>query len=155
MRWILSLLTAGVHIVVESGIRLPDCVDRIPAIIDIRKNISDDVKRLGGIIRRYEETCHMFAVDEIVDEYNRQINEYRLFSYMQQLINGNARFTVLSMPVYTRRNGLVCTTIPSSTARADSRDLPVGTKQFPPVSRWTWHDARFYFIGVDRGIWTT
>ena len=29
----------------------------------------------------------MFAVDEIVDEYNRQINEYRLFSYMQQLIS--------------------------------------------------------------------
>lgn len=71
----------------KSGIRFPDCVDRAPAIIDMRRNIGNDVKRLGGIIRQYEEECHVFAVDEIVDEYNRQINEYRLFGYMQKLIS--------------------------------------------------------------------
>ncbi len=71
----------------KSGIRFPDCVDRAPAIIAMRRNIGNDVKRLGGIIRQYEEECHVFAVDEIVDEYNRQINEYRLFGYMQKLIS--------------------------------------------------------------------
>lgn len=62
----------------------------------LRVRIRWDEERLTKILRKYEQQCIDYSVEDIIEEFNRYKSEYTLFNYMQQQIarlrqNGNTR----------------------------------------------------------------
>ena len=60
--------------------------ERKPLILSIRERIRWDVERLGKIIRKLDKEGLAYTVDDVIDEFNRHVNEYSLFNYMESHI---------------------------------------------------------------------
>lgn len=60
--------------------------ERKSFILSIRERIRWDVERLNKIIRKLDNNGVTYTTDDIIDEFNRHVNEYSLFNYMQRLI---------------------------------------------------------------------
>ena len=65
-------------------------------ILSIRERIRWDVERLNKIIRKLDSDGLTYIVDDIIDEFNRHVNEYSIFNYMECIIiklkqNGKVR----------------------------------------------------------------
>ena len=65
-------------------------------ILSIRERIRWDVERLNKIIRKLDSNGLTYIVDDIIDEFNRHVNEYSIFNYMECIIiklkqNGKVR----------------------------------------------------------------
>ncbi len=70
--------------------------ERKSFLLSIRERLRWDTERINKIIRKYDNDAHPYTVDDIVDEFNRHINEYSLFNYMEGMIiklkqNGKVR----------------------------------------------------------------
>lgn len=59
---------------------------RIPFILSIRERIRWDVERLNKIIRKLDNKRLTYSADDVIDEFNRHVNEYSLFNYMEGII---------------------------------------------------------------------
>lgn len=55
-------------------------------VISIRERIRWDVDRLKRIIHKLDNEGLAYTADDVVDEFNRLVNEYSLFNYMESLI---------------------------------------------------------------------
>lgn len=66
---------------------------RHEAVMEMRSNIRCDVERLKRIISKLDESGMPFTTEEIVDEYNRYMAEFTLFTYTDGVIS------------YLKRNG--------------------------------------------------
>ena len=55
-------------------------------ILSIRERIRWDVERLNKIIRKLDNECMTYTVDEIIEEFHRLSNECSLFNFMEGLI---------------------------------------------------------------------
>lgn len=69
---------------------------RLTYILSVRERIKIDLERVGRIIQNLEKTRIEYSSDDIVEEYERQIDENSLFRYMEGLIaklkyNGKVR----------------------------------------------------------------
>lgn len=60
--------------------------ERKSFILSIRECIRWDIERLIKIIRKLENNGLTYSVDDVVDEYNRYVNEYSLFNFMSSII---------------------------------------------------------------------
>lgn len=60
--------------------------DRKMFILSIRERIRWDVERLKKIIRRLDNYGLNYSADDVIDEFNRHINKYSLFNFMESLI---------------------------------------------------------------------
>ncbi|MDE6696590.1 MAG: site-specific integrase [Muribaculaceae bacterium] len=70
--------------------------ERKPFIISIRERIRWDVERLNKIIRKLDNDVVTYTANDIIDEFNRHLNEYSLFNFMEGMIiklkqNGKVR----------------------------------------------------------------
>lgn len=59
---------------------------RMPYILAVRERIKVDLDRVSRIIRNLEKTRLDFTADDIVQEYERIIDENSLFRYMESII---------------------------------------------------------------------
>ncbi len=55
-------------------------------ILSIRERIRWDMERLNKIIRKLDNDGLTYTADDVIDEFNRHVNEYSLFNYMQSHI---------------------------------------------------------------------
>ncbi|MDE6022776.1 MAG: site-specific integrase [Muribaculaceae bacterium] len=55
-------------------------------ILSIRERIRWDMERLNKIIRKLDSDGLTYNADDVIDEFNRHINEYSLFNYMESHI---------------------------------------------------------------------
>ncbi|MDE6717196.1 MAG: site-specific integrase [Muribaculaceae bacterium] len=53
----------------------------------IRESMRHDLERLAGIVYRFENMAVSFSADDVVEEYRRFSEEYRLFRFMQGIIS--------------------------------------------------------------------
>lgn len=60
--------------------------ERKSFILSIRERIKWDVERLNKIIRKLDTDGLAYTADDVIDEFNRHVNEYSLFNYMESLI---------------------------------------------------------------------
>lgn len=60
--------------------------ERTPLILSIRERIRWDVERLNKIIRKLDNDGFSYTADDVIDEFNRHINEYTLFNFMESMI---------------------------------------------------------------------
>lgn len=65
-------------------------------ILSVRDRIRCDVKRLTMIDRKLEACGMTYTADDVIDEFNRYIQEYSLFNFIERIIaklkqNGNVR----------------------------------------------------------------
>lgn len=60
--------------------------ERKSFILSIRERIRWDVERLNKIIRKLDNDGLIYTADDIIDEYNRHVNEYSLFNFMESMI---------------------------------------------------------------------
>jgi len=60
--------------------------ERKPFIISICERIHWDVERLNKIIRRLDNGGLAYSADDVIDEFNRHVNEYSLFNFMESMI---------------------------------------------------------------------
>lgn len=70
--------------------------ERKTLILSIRERIRWDVERLTKIIRQLDNNGLAYAADDVIDEFNRYVNEYSLFNFMEGIIvklkqNGKVR----------------------------------------------------------------
>ncbi|MDE7346267.1 MAG: site-specific integrase [Muribaculaceae bacterium] len=65
---------------------VPHKSERRSFILSIRERIRWDVERLNRIIQKLDKDSLTFTVDDIIDEFNRHVNEYSLFNYMESII---------------------------------------------------------------------
>lgn len=70
--------------------------ERKSFILSIRERIRWDVERLNKIIRKLDNGGLTYTADDVIDEFNRHVNEYSLFNYMESQIiklkqNGKVR----------------------------------------------------------------
>lgn len=55
-------------------------------VLSIRERIRWDMERLKRIIHKLDNEGLAYTADDVVDEFNRLVNEYSLFNYMESLI---------------------------------------------------------------------
>ncbi len=55
-------------------------------LLSIRERIRWDTERLNKIIRKFDSDGLVYTADDVVDEFNRRVNEYSLFNYMEGMI---------------------------------------------------------------------
>ena len=55
-------------------------------VLSIRERIRWDLDRLKRIIHKLDNEGLAYTADDVVDEFNRLVNEYSLFNYMESLI---------------------------------------------------------------------
>lgn len=60
--------------------------ERKSYILSIRERIRWDVERLNKIIRKLDNDELAYTVEDIIDEFNRHVNEYSMFNYMESHI---------------------------------------------------------------------
>ena len=60
--------------------------ERKSFILSIRERIRWDVERLNKIIRKLDNDGLTYTTDDIIDEFNRHVNEYSLFNFMEGII---------------------------------------------------------------------
>lgn len=65
-------------------------------VLSVRDRIRCDVKRLTLIDRRLEAAGMEYTADDVIDEFNRYVQEYSLFNFIERIIarlkqNGNVR----------------------------------------------------------------
>lgn len=60
--------------------------ERKSFILSIRERIRWDVERLNKIIRKFDNEGLTYTADDVIDEFNRHVNEYSLFNYMESHI---------------------------------------------------------------------
>jgi len=70
--------------------------DRKSYILSIRERIRWDVERLTKISRKLETDGLAYTADDVIDEFNRYVNEYSMFNFMEGIIiklkqNGKVR----------------------------------------------------------------
>ncbi len=70
--------------------------ERKPLILAIRERIRWDVERLNKIIRKLENEGLTYTVADITDEFERHLQDYTLFNFMENMIaklkqNGKVR----------------------------------------------------------------
>lgn len=65
-------------------------------VLSVRDRIRCDVRRLTMIDRRLEAAGMEYTADDVIDEFNRYVQEYSLFNFIERIIarlkqNGNVR----------------------------------------------------------------
>ncbi|MDE7136049.1 MAG: site-specific integrase, partial [Muribaculaceae bacterium] len=60
--------------------------ERRSLILSIRERIRWDVERFGKIIRKLGTESMAYTADDVIDEFNRYVNEYSLFNYLENHI---------------------------------------------------------------------
>lgn len=60
--------------------------ERKSLILSIRERIRWDVERLNKIIRKFDNDGFNYTSDDIIEEFNRHVNEYSMFNFMESLI---------------------------------------------------------------------
>lgn len=60
--------------------------ERKTFILSIRERIRWDVERLIKIIRKFDNNGLSYSADDVIDEFNRHVNEYSLFNFMESMI---------------------------------------------------------------------
>lgn len=60
--------------------------ERKSFILSIKERIRWDIERLNKIIRKFDNDGLIYTADDIIDEYNRHVNEYSLFNFMESMI---------------------------------------------------------------------
>ncbi|MDE6523213.1 MAG: site-specific integrase [Muribaculaceae bacterium] len=60
--------------------------ERKSLILSIRERIRWDLERLNKIIRKLNNDGITYTADDIIEEFNRHVNEYSLFNFMESLI---------------------------------------------------------------------
>lgn len=60
--------------------------ERRPYILSIRERIRWDIERLYKIIRKFDNNGLSYTTDDIIDEFNRHVNEYSLFNFMESIV---------------------------------------------------------------------
>ena len=60
--------------------------ERKSFILSIRERIRWDIERLIKIIRQLDSNGLSYTADDVIDEFNRHVNEYSLFNYMESHI---------------------------------------------------------------------
>ena len=60
--------------------------ERKSFILSIRERIRWDAERLNKIIRKLDNDGLAYTADDVIEEFNRHVNEYSLFNYMESLI---------------------------------------------------------------------
>lgn len=80
----------------RSSVTLPRNSERAPFLTSIRERIRWDVERLNKIIHKLDDDTFPYSADDVINEFNRHVNEYSLFNYMEGMIiklkqNGKVR----------------------------------------------------------------
>ena len=70
--------------------------DRKTVILSIRERIHWDVERLTRIVRRLDNKGLSYTADDVIDDFNRYVDEYSLLNFMERIIiklkqNGKTR----------------------------------------------------------------
>ena len=72
---------------IRSVVRIRGNVARHRVLMEIRESIRRDLERLAGIVYRLENMAVSFSADDVLEEYRRFSEEYRLFRFMQRIIS--------------------------------------------------------------------
>lgn len=70
----------------RSMVTTANCSERKTFLLSIRERIRWDVERLNRIILKLEKEGLTYTADDIIDEFNRHVNEYSLFNFMEGMI---------------------------------------------------------------------
>ncbi|MBD5275583.1 MAG: site-specific integrase [Bacteroides sp.] len=70
----------------RSTVTCSNTSSRMPYILSVRERIKIDIERISKILHNFEKTRLSFTADDIVDEYERIIEENSLFRYMESII---------------------------------------------------------------------
>ncbi len=70
----------------HSTIVAADRPERKPHLLSIRDHIRLDMERMDKIIRRLNRFGFSYTVDDVIGEFDRYIDEYSLFNYMEGII---------------------------------------------------------------------
>lgn len=60
--------------------------ERKTLLLSVRECIRLDLERLNKIVRQLDNKGLAYTADDVIDEYNRYLGEYTLFSFMEQII---------------------------------------------------------------------
>lgn len=80
----------------RSTITCGNSSSRLTYILSVRERIKTDLERVGRIIQKFDKTRLEYSADDIVEEYEKIIEENSLFRYMENIIarlkyNGKVR----------------------------------------------------------------
>ncbi|MCM1033772.1 MAG: site-specific integrase [Odoribacter sp.] len=71
---------------IHSTVIIPNESERRAFLLSIMRHIGSDVERLTGIIRKMNNDRLDYTADDVINEFNRYVTEYSLFSFMESII---------------------------------------------------------------------
>lgn len=80
----------------RSMMAIPSPSERRPFLLSVRERIRWDMERLIKIDKRLETTGLSYTADDVIEEFNKYVNNYSLFNFMENIIvklkqNGKVR----------------------------------------------------------------
>lgn len=70
----------------RSMVAIPPHSERSPFLLSIRERIHWDVECLVKIDRKMKKNGLAYTADDVIDEFNKYVNDYSLFNFMESII---------------------------------------------------------------------
>lgn len=70
----------------RSMMTIPSHSERRPFLLSVRERIRWDMERLVKIDKKLETTGLSYTADDVIEEFNKYVNNYSLFNFMENII---------------------------------------------------------------------